>query len=139
MDLTATIRNKDVSNELVFTTSRSGGPGGQNVNKVNSKVTLRFDVANSPSLSDQEKARIMEKLSNRISTEGELILSAQHMRTQLQNKEAAIAKFNQLMEKVFAPRKVRRATKPTKSSVKKRLNEKKMHSEKKKMRQGLNF
>ena len=136
MDLTANIRNTDVTNELVFTTSRSGGPGGQNVNKVNSKVTLRFDVANSPSLSDQKKERIMEKLSNRITNEGELILSAQHMRTQLQNKEAVIAKFNQLMETAFAPQKIRRPTKPSKSAVKKRLNEKKMHAEKKKMRQG---
>lgn len=137
MNLTARVRNKDVTNELDFTASKSGGPGGQNVNKVNSKVTLRFDIQQSPSLSEEEKARISEKLANRISTDGVLIITAQSKRTQLQNKEAALEKFNQLMGKAFARKKVRRATKPTKSSVQKRLDNKKKHSEKKKMRQGL--
>ncbi len=137
MDLTALIKNKDVTNELVITASKSGGPGGQNVNKVNSKVTLRFNVTNSPTLTEHDKEVILQRLASRISTDGELIITAQHMRTQLQNKEAAIAKFNQLMEKAYAPRKARKATKPTKSSVKKRLDSKKKHSEKKKMRQGL--
>lgn len=137
MNLTARIRNKDVTNELDFTASKSGGPGGQNVNKVNSKVTLRFDVQKSESLSEAEKEKISEKLANRISTDGVLILTAQSKRTQLQNKEAAIEKFNHLMGKAFARKKVRRATKPTKSSKEKRLKSKKMQSEKKKMRQGL--
>ena len=137
MDLTARIKNKDVTSELELTASKSGGPGGQNVNKVNSKVTLRFNVFNSTTLTAHEKEVIAGKIASRINAEGELIVTAQHMRTQLQNKEAAIAKFNQLMEKAFAPRKIRRATKPGKGAVEKRLNAKKKHSEKKKLRQNL--
>lgn len=137
MNLTARVKSKDVTNELDFTASKSGGPGGQNVNKVNSKITLRFDVQNSESLSEEEKEKISEKLANRISTDGVLIITAQSKRTQLQNKEAAIEKFNQLMGKTFARKKKRKATKPTKASKEKRLKSKKMHSEKKKMRQSL--
>lgn len=137
MNLTARVRNKDVTSELDFTASKSGGPGGQNVNKVNSKVTLRFDVQKSELLTEEEKEKISEKLANRISTDGVLIITAQSKRTQLQNKEAAIEKFNHLIGKAFARKKIRRATKPTKSSVKKRLDDKKKHSEKKKMRQNL--
>ena len=134
---TARVRSKDVTAELQFTASKSGGPGGQNVNKVNSKITLRFDVANSQLLSEEEKEKIKEKLATRITNEGELLISAQSKRTQLQNKEAAIIKFNKLMGKAFARKKFRKATKPTKSSIKKRLNEKKKHSEKKKLRQSI--
>lgn len=134
---TARVRSKDVTPELEFTASKSGGPGGQNVNKVNSKITLRFNVNGSQLLSEEEKEKIKEKLFNRITNDGELLISAQSKRTQLQNKEAAIIKFNQLMGKAFSRRKFRKATKPTRSSVKKRLKNKKMHSEKKKLRQGL--
>lgn len=137
MILTAKVKNKDVTNELNLSASRSGGPGGQNVNKVNSKISLRFDVKCSPSLTEEEKEKILEKLSSRITTEGVLILSASSKRTQLQNKEAAIAKFNQLMGRAFAKRKARKATKPTTGAIKKRLKRKKIQSEKKKMRQPL--
>lgn len=137
MTFTARIKNKDITTELEFIASKSGGPGGQNVNKVNSKVSLRFNVQDSALLNDDEKTIISDKLSSRISTDGILIVSSQNKRTQLQNKEAAIIKFNQLMGKAFSRKKARKATKPTKSSVKKRLNNKKMHSEKKQMRRNL--
>ena len=137
MILTAKVKNKDVTNELDLSASRSGGPGGQNVNKVNSKINLRFDVKQSPSLTEEEKEKILEKLSSRITNDGVLILSASSKRTQLQNKEAAIVKFNQLMGRAFAKRKARKATKPTKGSIKRRLKNKKIQSEKKKMRQPL--
>lgn len=137
MILIARVKNKDVTSELDISASRSGGPGGQNVNKVNSKINLRFDVKQSPSLTEEEKEKILDKLSSRITNEGVLILSASSKRTQLQNKEAAIEKFNQLMGRAFAKRKARKATKPTKGSIKRRLKSKKIQSEKKKMRQPL--
>ncbi len=137
MTFTAKIKNKDITPELEFIASKSGGPGGQNINKVNSKVSLRFNVQQSAVLTDDEKAIISDKLSSRISTEGILIVTSQNKRTQLQNKEAAIIKFNQLMGKAFSRKKARKATKPTKSSVRKRLDNKKMHSEKKQMRKNL--
>lgn len=137
MILAARVKNKDVTSELDISASRSGGPGGQNVNKVNSKINLRFDVKQSHSLTEEEKEQILDKLSSRITNEGVLILSASSKRTQLQNKEAAIEKFNQLMGRAFAKRKARKATKPTKGSIKRRLKSKKIQSEKKKMRQPL--
>ncbi len=73
--------------EIKFQTSRSSGPGGKNVNKTNSKVTLRFDVANSFVLTEEEKEIILVKLSSRLTSEGELILSSQEKRSQLQNKK----------------------------------------------------
>lgn len=123
-----------LAGELVFTASRSGGAGGQNVNKVNSKVALQFDVANSLALTPEEKSTISEKLSSKINREGILVLTAQENRSQLQNKEAVILKFNRLMAKAFEKRKARRATKPSKSSVQERIKKKKVVSEKKKWR-----
>ena len=94
---------------------RSGGKGGQNVNKVNSKVTLLFDVVKSAVLTEDEKHTILEKMSSRLTREGVLMLSSQESRSQIQNKEAVIEKFDLLMEKAFKRKKVRRATKPSKS------------------------
>ena len=131
------MKNKDFYKELIFTTSRSSGPGGQSVNKVNTKVTLRFDVANSETLNDAEKETVLDKLAIKITREGVLILSAQDNRSQMMNKEAVLLKFNRLLEKAFVKKKRRKATKPSYAAVKKRLNEKKMHSEKKKWRQNL--
>lgn len=124
-----------LSSELTFTASRSGGPGGQNVNKVNSKVTLSFDVVGSKILSPEEKEVLLKKLSSAITTDGVLMLTAQDKRSQLQNKESVIGKLDALLTKAFAKKKVRRATKPTKGSVKERIKQKKQHAEKKKWRQ----
>jgi ribosome-associated protein len=124
-----------LSSELTFTTSRSSGPGGQNVNKVNSKVTLSFSVSLSEILTVDEKEIILQKLSTRLTKEGVLILSAQDKRSQLQNKEAVMLKFDELLQKAFTKKKARKASKPSKSSVQNRINKKKQHSEKKKWRQ----
>jgi ribosome-associated protein len=125
---------RDFSGELMFSTSRSSGPGGQNVNKVNSKVELRFPVEPSILLSEREKEIILNKLKNRITSEGELIITVQTDRSQLKNKEEAIEKFYQLLTKALTPRKPRRATRPTQASVEKRLQLKKQTSEKKAQR-----
>ncbi|HEX5170435.1 MAG TPA: alternative ribosome rescue aminoacyl-tRNA hydrolase ArfB [Cyclobacteriaceae bacterium] len=124
-----------VGPELVFSTSRSSGPGGQNVNKVNTKVTLKFDVAHSEILSDEEKEIILKKLESKITTEGILVLSSQDKRSQLQNKEAVVLKLEKLLQRAFEKKKVRKATKPSKSSVQQRITKKKQHAEKKKWRQ----
>jgi len=120
--------------ELEFTTSRSSGPGGQNVNKVNTKVTLRFDVSGSQALTVDEKEILLRKLASRLTNVGVLILSSQDKRSQLQNKEGVIAKFEVLVAKSFRKKKVRKATKPSKSAVEKRITQKKHRSEKKKWR-----
>ena len=121
--------------ELMFTTSRSSGPGGQNVNKVNTKVTLRFDVVHSTLLSDEEKAIILKKLATKITKEGVLVLNAQGARSQLQNKEVVVELFNKLLKKAFEKKKPRKKTKPSKAAVAKRINSKKQNAEKKKWRQ----
>ena len=123
-----------LSAELVFTTSRSGGPGGQNVNKVNSKVTLHFDVAASQVLTQEEKDIIARKLSSKINREGVLTISAQESRSQLNNKQTVVEKFNSVIAKAFEKRKARKATKPGKSAVQARIKKKKVLSEKKKWR-----
>ncbi|RAW00097.1 alternative ribosome rescue aminoacyl-tRNA hydrolase ArfB [Pseudochryseolinea flava] len=121
--------------EIDYSTSRSSGPGGQNVNKVNTKVTLKFDVKQSQLLTEEERAVIVEKLHSKITVEGVLVLVSQEKRSQLENKLNVNAKFNLLMHKAFEKKKLRKATKPSKSAVKERIKSKKQHSEKKKWRQ----
>jgi ribosome-associated protein len=124
-----------VESELLFTASRSSGPGGQNVNKVNSKVTLKFDVANSRVLTDEEKQLLSRKLASRMTTDGVLLLSSQDKRSQVQNKEAVITKLDHLLVKAFEKKKTRKATRPSKGAVQERIKQKKQHSDKKKWRQ----
>jgi ribosome-associated protein len=135
MATTRTISAGTLGKELVFTASRSDGPGGQNVNKVNSKVTVKFDVIQSEILSPEEKEIILKKLESRLTKEGILVLSAQENRSQLQNKEAVLVKLEKLLKKAFEKKKVRKATKPSKGSIQERINKKKQLSEKKKWRQ----
>jgi ribosome-associated protein len=125
------LKDLDFSNELHFSASRSSGPGGQNVNKVNTKVELRFHVASSAILSEEEKSLILEKLAKKINSEGELILVSQTERSQLKNKEKAIEKFYSLLTRALAPRKKRKHTKPSQASKEERLEEKRKQAEKK--------
>lgn len=121
--------------ELDFTASRSSGPGGQNVNKVNSKITLKFDVRQSVLLNEEEKNVLLSKLTSRLTAEGVLILISQDKRSQLQNKDAVLVKLDAILTKAFEKKKVRKATKPSKGSVRERIQKKKQHSEKKQWRQ----
>jgi len=126
-----------IKNELKFTTSRSSGPGGQSVNKLNTKVSLRWDVNNSTTLNSDQRSRIMIKLDKVINNEYKVVLSSQENKSQLQNKETVIRKLEGLIKDAFIVRKSRKPTKPTKASVKRRLKSKKKLSEKKKLRGGV--
>ncbi|WP_400192562.1 alternative ribosome rescue aminoacyl-tRNA hydrolase ArfB [Hymenobacter sp. B81] len=117
--------------ELQVQTSRSSGPGGQNVNKVESRVELRFDVAHSLLLSDEQKQRILEKLAPQLTAEGLLVVTAQEDRSQLRNKDIALRKLHEALAKALHRPKARKPTKPSKSAVRKRLETKKKHGEKK--------
>lgn len=125
------LQDRDFDRELQFQAARSGGAGGQNVNKVATKVELRFHVHDSALLSDEEKTLVLEKLAGRINSEGYLLLTCQTERSQLQNKEACISKFYELLRQALTRQKKRKATKPTKTSVRKRLEVKKKQSQKK--------
>lgn len=129
-----TQQNKKIENELEFSASRSSGPGGQNVNKVNTKVELRFNIAQSAYLTDSQKQKIEKYCNNKINSNGELIISSQTERSQLKNKEKAIERFQHLIAMALKPVKPRKATKPTLTSIEKRLSNKKVLSEKKKFR-----
>jgi ribosome-associated protein len=120
--------------ELTFTTSRSSGPGGQHVNKVNTKVELRFDINNSALLGDEEKAILIDKLKNKINKDRVLIIISQHSRSQIKNKEKAIEQFYRLVEKALTPTKKRIATKTPARVHRKRLENKLKRSEIKELR-----
>jgi ribosome-associated protein len=124
-----------IAHELEFATSRSSGPGGQNVNKVNTKVTLRWNIRDSTLLMLEEKELLLHKLASRLTVGGTLLITSQDKRSQLQNKEETIVKLEHLIKQAFAKKKKRRPTKPSKSSVQNRLEKKKKHSDKKKWRQ----
>jgi ribosome-associated protein len=126
--------NRDFSPEFRFAASRSGGPGGQNVNKVSTKIELRFSVRDSLLLTQDEKEKLLARLANSLTNEGELIITVQTSRSQIQNKEESIRKFYQTISAALATRKKRKPTAPTRSSILKRLQGKKRASEKKRLR-----
>ncbi len=128
------IKTIDFLPELEFQTSRSGGPGGQNVNKVETKVELRFNIATSALLTDEQKARLLEKLESQLVQETILSISAQEKRSQLQNKELVIKKFYKILEKAFHEKKKRIPSKTPQAVVEKRLKTKKIDGEKKSLR-----
>jgi ribosome-associated protein len=125
--------------EVSFKAVRSGGKGGQNVNKVSTKVELSFDLNNSNFLSDEQKEIILEKLSSKISAEGILRLTADSERSQFSNKEIVSEKFLVLIQKALTPKKKRVASKPSKSSKEERLKLKKEKSEKKELRKKIGY
>jgi ribosome-associated protein len=123
--------------ELTYRATRSGGPGGQHVNTSSTRVELTWDVGASPSVSDDERARIREKLANRISGEGVLLLAASEHRSQNQNKEAVTERFVALVRQALVVPKARRKTRPSKASREARLRAKKHRSEVKRSRRSL--
>lgn len=121
------------SSELSYKTSRSSGAGGQNVNKVETAVTVMWNVSESQLFSDYQKQMIMTKLKNRINSDGILQLTATESRTQLQNKKAATERILEIVDQATYIPKLRKATKPSKGKIQKRLDNKKKISEKKKI------
>lgn len=120
--------------EFTITYVRSGGPGGQNVNKVATKAVVRWDATHSPSMRDDVRERFVAKFAARLTTHGELIMTSQRYRSQDRNLTDCLEKIRDMVREVLvAPRK-RKATKPTKGSVKRRLTEKKQTSERKSSR-----
>lgn len=121
-------------NQLVIKTSRSSGPGGQNVNKLNTKAAVSLDIKNCNFLSDEQKQLVLKKLSNRLTKDGRLIVESQTFRTQRANIDYAIEKLTSAIEAALKKPKKRKPTRPSFSSVEKRLKSKKLKSSLKQQR-----
>jgi ribosome-associated protein len=133
------LRGRIPLNELIYSASRSGGPGGQNVNKVNTKVELRFHVGNSAYLSENEKEKILTVLKNRINSDGELLIVSQSERSQLMNRKKVDEKFFKLLASALTEKPERKATTPSGASKKERLQSKKIRAKIKKLRKDTGF
>src|SRR5260370_40452629 len=120
--------------ELTFATSRSGGPGGQNVNKLETRVTLRFDVGTSAVLSEEQRARLRERLATRITKDGVLQVTSQRHRSQVANKDAAVERFAELVGEALREEVPRRKTRPSRAAKARRLDEKRRRSGRKRDR-----
>ncbi len=124
----------DLGAELIITATRSSGPGGQHVNKVSTRIELRFNIPGSKILTDQQKILLVDKLQNKLTEAGDLIVVSQVSRSQSSNKELALIKFYGIIAKALKPAKKRIPTKPTTQSKIKRLDEKKSVARKKESR-----
>jgi len=122
--------------ELEFSFTRSSGPGGQNVNKVNSKAVMRWPASTSPSLPPDIRARFLQHYASRLTNEGELVLTCQTHRDQAQNIEACLGRLRAMIAAVAVAPKKRKKTKPSRGSIERRLQAKRQASEKKTGRRG---
>jgi ribosome-associated protein len=120
--------------ELEFSFVRSSGPGGQNVNKVNSKAMLRWNVQDSPSITPEMRDRIMKKLANRINHEGEIVITGESFRDQIRNREDCLEKLKEMIAAAAFKPKPRKKTKPSRSSQRKLKENKSKNSDKKMLR-----
>lgn len=120
--------------ELSYKATRSGGPGGQHVNTSSTRVELAWDAATSPSLTDAQRARILDKLSNRINSDGVLLMAASDHRSQHRNREEVTARFAELLAQALVIPKKRKKTRPSRASKEARLKAKRQRAEKKRMR-----
>ncbi|MBU1261201.1 MAG: aminoacyl-tRNA hydrolase [Planctomycetes bacterium] len=125
-----TINNKIQipQNEVIFKASRSSGPGGQNVNKLNTKISAEVDIANCSFLKVEQKTIVLRKLAARLTKDNRLIVESQKFRSQKANRDSAVEKLERIIENALKKPKKRRLTKPTKTSVEKRLKSKKLKS-----------
>lgn len=121
--------------ELSESFARSGGPGGQHVNTSATKVELRFDVASSQALTDDQKQQVRERLGSRLTDDGELILTASEHRSQSRNREAVRARLGALLQEALAPRRRRVPTRRPRSADQRRMEQKKRRGERKRLRQ----